>query len=87
MGNPFLASNPVPQEPRPQEVDPDDTPHLKCRVCKVVIVRSVLGSNVWVHEDDAMILPAEVNLGITFSQYDHEAQPDYIEVIFRDTTI
>lgn len=86
MGNPFSASKPEVSKPRPQEVNPDETPKLKCKKCKSAIVRSVLGTNEWVHEDDKIIFPANIDIDFSFTQYDHEAIPDYLEVTSRDIT-
>lgn len=84
MGSPFAATTPEPRKPTHQEVDVESTPRLSCKVCQDPVVRSVLGSNDWVHEDDEMTIPIEGAVVIT--KYDHPAQPDYLEATSRDVT-
>lgn len=74
MRNPFGAFIPTPEEPETK-----NRIVLKCRVCQQDVARSDWqGGGMWVHLSDMITL---IPGGATItSQYDHEADPDVIDV-------
>lgn len=71
MSNPFER---IGQSHTKQEVSIETTPRLMCSICKKEVVRSEIGRNDWVHEDE------RISLKSLKSNYDHQANPNFIDV-------
>lgn len=56
---------------------------LKCKVCGGTVVRSVIYPDArWVHEDDtSKIKTGAGGVILSVTDYDHEAEPDVIDVL------
>lgn len=82
MSSPFghrRVPEPVPQ-PTEREGTWDDNPRLNCRRCGKPIARQEIPPYAWVHEDDEPPIDLKDILSSPVSMYDHEAEPDVIDV-------
>jgi hypothetical protein len=80
MGNPFEAFT------RASSSEPAERIILLCKKCGENIARTDLPSRQWVHVDDELTIApsghrsAGLPLFVNQSQYDHDAEPDCIDI-------
>jgi hypothetical protein len=78
--DPFARISRRPREPEP-DYDPEAGPgyiRVPCKRCETMCVRQQFSPFKWEHEDDEVVIKG---LSITsFGKYDHNADPDFIDV-------
>lgn len=73
----FFFNSPTPEE-RVTIEEPDETLHLKCRVCGENIVHALVGDSKWTHPQEVIYLFKSEQAP------SHEAEPAFIETTGRE---